>query len=58
MSGDDETRTRDLCRDRVARYWNLVELNGADSPSLEFQGTLCRDLLDPDETQVFLHPRC
>jgi hypothetical protein len=51
-------RTLWPCRDRVARCWNLVELNGADSPSLEFQGTLCRDLLDPDETQVFLHPRC
>jgi hypothetical protein len=33
--GDDETRTRDLCRDRVAVCWNLVILNGADSPSLE-----------------------
>ena len=33
--GDDETRTRDLCRDRVAVSWNLVKLNGADSPSLE-----------------------
>ena len=32
--GDDETRTRDLCRDRVAVCWNLVILNGADSPSL------------------------
>jgi hypothetical protein len=34
--GDDETRTRDLCRDRVAVCWNLVILNGADSPSLVF----------------------
>jgi len=34
--GDDETRTRDLCRDRVAVRWNLVKLNGADSPSLVF----------------------
>jgi len=33
--GDDETRTRDLCRDRVAVCWNLVKLNGADSPSSE-----------------------
>ena len=32
--GDDETRTRDLCRDRVAVCLNLVMLNGADSPSL------------------------
>jgi hypothetical protein len=31
--GDDETRTRDLCRDRVAVCWNLVILNGTDSPS-------------------------
>jgi len=34
--GDDETRTRDLGRDRVAVRWNLVKLNGADSPSLVF----------------------
>jgi hypothetical protein len=30
--GDDETRTRDLCRDRVAGRCNLLELNGTDSP--------------------------
>ena len=33
--GDDETRTRDLCRDRVAVCWNLVIFNGADSPLLK-----------------------
>ena len=33
---DDETRTRDLCRDRVTVRYNLVILNGADSPSLVF----------------------
>ena len=32
--GDDETRTRDLCRDRVAGRCNLLELNGTDSPFL------------------------
>jgi hypothetical protein len=32
--GDDGTRTRDLCGDRVADCCNLVILNGADSPSL------------------------
>jgi hypothetical protein len=32
--GDDETRTRDLCRDRVAGRRNLLELNGTDSPFL------------------------
>jgi hypothetical protein len=30
------TRTRGLCRDRVAVCWNLVILNGADGPSLVF----------------------
>jgi integrase len=32
--GDDETRTRDLCRDRVAGRCNLLDLNGTDSPFL------------------------
>ena len=32
--GDDETRTRDLCRDRVAGRRNLLEINGTDSPFL------------------------
>jgi hypothetical protein len=32
--GDDETRTRDLCRDRVAVGRNSMKPNGADSPSL------------------------
>jgi hypothetical protein len=30
--GGDGTRTRGLCRDRVACRCNLLELNGADSP--------------------------
>jgi len=34
--GDDEIRTRDLCRDRVTVCCNLVILNGTDSPSLVF----------------------
>jgi len=33
--GDDETRTRDLCRDREAVRGNFKEPNGADSPSPE-----------------------
>ena len=32
--GDDGTRTRGLCRDRVAGRRNLLELNGTDSPFL------------------------
>jgi hypothetical protein len=32
--GDDGTRTRGLCRDRVAGRCNLLELNGTDSPFL------------------------
>ena len=32
--GDDGTRTRGLCRDRVAGQRNLLELNGTDSPLL------------------------
>ena len=34
IGGDDDTRTRDLCRDRVAGRRNSVELNGTDSPFL------------------------
>lgn len=41
-----------LCRDRVAGCWNLVILNGADSPSLESQETVSHELLDPDRTRV------
>jgi hypothetical protein len=33
--GDDETRTRDLCRDSGSLL-HLVILNGTDSPSLVF----------------------
>ena len=36
--GDDGTRTRGLCRDRVAGRRNLLELNGTDSPFLILQG--------------------
>jgi len=31
---DDGTRTRGLCRDRIAGRCNLLELNGTDSPFL------------------------
>jgi hypothetical protein len=34
IGGDDGTRTRGLCRDRVAGRRNLLELNGTDSPFL------------------------
>ena len=34
IGGDDGTRTRGLCRDRVAGPRNLLELNGTDSPFL------------------------
>jgi len=44
IGGDDETRTRDLCRDRDAGRRNLLELNGTDSPLVsplrELKGTL------------------
>jgi len=32
--GDDGTRTRGLCRDRVTGQCNLLEINGTDSPFL------------------------
>ena len=32
--GDDGTRTRGLCRDRVTGRCNLLEINGTDSPFL------------------------
>src|SRR5258706_8495459 len=53
--GDDETRTRDLCRDRVAFRWNLVIQNGTDNPPAEPQGTDRHNFLDPDRTQIQFH---
>ncbi len=32
--GDEETRTRDLCRDWAATTCNLLDFNGTDSPFL------------------------
>jgi hypothetical protein len=34
IGGDDGTRTRGLCRDRVDGRRSLLELNGTDSPFL------------------------
>jgi hypothetical protein len=48
--GDDETRTRGLCRDRVAVFWNLMILDGTDSPSSdpkELFDTAYRTLIGP-----------
>src|SRR5438445_3288532 len=50
--GDDETRTRDLCRDRVAFRWNLVIWNGTDNPPAESQRIDRRSFLDPDRTRI------
>jgi len=50
--GDDGTRTRGLCRDRVAFRWNLVIQNGTDNPPAKPQGTDRHNFLDPDRTQI------
>ncbi len=45
------------CRDRVESRWNLLKLNGTDSPSAESRGSPCHRLSDPDWTQIHrLHP--
>jgi len=39
VGGDDETRTRDLCRDRAAKSCNYLKLDGVGRHSLEQQAT-------------------
>jgi len=56
--GDDGTRTRGLCRDRVAFRWNLVIWNGTDNPPAESQRIDRRSFLDPDRTRIRDFPAC
>jgi len=55
--GDDETRTRNLCRNVVAVSWNVVILNGADSPLPESYGTLRHRLMDLIGPQILESPQ-
>ncbi len=49
--GDDGTRTRGLCRDRVAFRWNSMKQSGTDNPLAESRGIDYHELMDPDWTR-------
>ena len=50
--GDDETRTRDLCRDSAALSYNRLISNSVGGHSLVPQGTECHFLSSPYCTQI------
>src|SRR5258708_39418488 len=54
--GDDETRTRDLCRDRQRCKCNRLISNGVGGHLLIPQGTRCHFLSSPYCTQIGLVP--
>src|SRR6266852_1844787 len=49
--GDDETRTRDLCRDRALKARNRLKFGGTDS-HFRALNNASELLLDPDRTQI------